>query len=200
MKSIDKYATFDHRDSKKHDLLKIELFTSVNNIQPTEKTTDLSVVFKNHSNRLLYLDQISGLLPRIKSEIFIYEKNFIAFIIHLMRQPLLMFKWRKYIFFKSLDYSSYLNMISRSVYTLDIAHPRQTGTTLRCFEALDCKAKIISNNKFILTNPLFNETNVIIHAINGDVEKLYQLVKDKWKIKGEFKSRSIDDFFDELLA
>ena len=116
-----------------------------------------------------------------------------------MRQPLLMFKWRKYISFKSLDYSSYLDMISRSVYTLDIAHPRQTGTTLRCFESLACKTKIISNNKFILTNPLFNKTNVIIHPLNGDVEKLYQLMKEKCKINSEFKSRSIDDFFDELL-
>jgi hypothetical protein len=50
-----------------------------------------------------------------------------------------------------------------------------------------------------LTNPVFNTNNVIIHPLNGNVEELYQLMKAKSKINSEFKSRSIDDFVDELL-
>ena len=199
MKSVDKYATFDHRDSIDYGLEKIELFASIKDIEATDKTTDLSVVFKNHSDRLLYLDQISSLFTKIKSEIFIYERNIITFIKNFITHPLLIFKWRKYISFKPLDYSSYLDMINRSIYTLDYAHPKQTGTTIRCFEALACKTKIISNNKYILTNPAFNTNNVIIHPLNGNVEELYQLMKAKSKINSEFKSRSIDDFVDELL-
>ena len=199
MKCVDKYATFDHRDSIDHGLEKIELFVSIKDIEATDKTTDLSVVFKNHSDRLLYLDQISSLFTKIKSEIFIYEKNIITFIKNFIAHPLLMFKWRKYISFKPLDYSSYLDMINRSIYTLDYAHPKQTGTTIRCFEALACKTKIISNNKYILTNPAFNKNNVIIHPLKGNVEELYHIMKEKSKIKSEFKSRSIDEFVDELL-
>jgi hypothetical protein len=199
MKHVDKYATFDHQDSKDHGLEKIELFASNKNIEAIDKTTDLSVVLKNHSDRLQYLDQISPLFTKIKSEIFIYERNIITFIKNFIAHPLLMFKWRKYISFKPLDYSSYLDMINRSIYTLDYAHPKQTGTTIRCFEALACKTKIISNNKYILANPAFNTNNVIIHPLNGNVEELYQLMKAKSKINSEFKSRSIDDFVDELL-
>ena len=199
MKSVDKYATFDHRDSIDYGLEKIELFASIENIESTDKITELSVILKNHSDRLLYLDQISGLFPKIKSEIFIYERNIFTCIKNFMAHPLLMFKWRKYISFKPLNYSSYLDMINRSIYTLDFAHPKQTGTTIRCFEALACKTKIISNNKYILANPAFNENNVIIHPLGGNVEELYCLIEEKSKISSEFKPRSIHQFVDELL-
>jgi len=199
MRSVDKYATFDHKDSKEHNLEKIELFSSVERIEPTEKTTELSVVFKNHSDRLLYLDQVSRLFPGITNEIFIYERNILTFIKNFISHPRLMIKWRKFISFKPLDYPSYLDMINRSVYTLDFAHPKQTGTTIRCFEAMACKTKIISNNKYILTNPVFNETNTIIHPLNGNVDELFRLMKEKRDTKGGFESRSIDQFVDDLL-
>ena len=199
MKSLDKYATFDHQDSIDHGLEKIELFACVKDIECTDKTTDLSIVFRNHSDRLLYLDQISRLFSRIKSEIFIYEKNIITFLTNFMAHPILMVKWRKHFSFKALDYSSYIDMINRSVYTLDFAHPKQSGTTIRCFEALQCGTKIISNNKYILRNPAFNKNNVIIHPLNGNVEELYHFMQQKSKIKSKFKSRSINEFVDELL-
>ena len=110
-----------------------------------------------------------------------------------------MVKWRKHFSFKALDYSSYIDMINRSVYTLDFAHPKQSGTTIRCFEALQCGTKIISNNKYILRNPAFNKNNVIIHPLNGNVEELYHFMQQKSKIKSKFKSRSINEFVDELL-
>ena len=199
MRSVDKYATFDHQDSIDHRLEKIELFSSIKDVEATDKTIDLSVVFKNHSDRLVYLDQISSLFTKVKSEIFIYERNIITFIKNLLAHPILMFKWRKYISFKPLDYSSYIDMINRSIFTLDYAHPKQTGTTIRCFEALACRTKIISNNKYMLINPVFNTNNVIIHPLNGNVEELYQLIKEKSKISSEFKCRSIDEFVDDLL-
>jgi hypothetical protein len=199
MKKVDKYATFDHRDSQEHGLVKIELFASVTEIENTDKTVDLSVILKNHSDRLLYLDQISSLFSKIKSEIFIYERNILTFVKNFVLHPLLMIKWRKYISFKSMNYSSYLDMINRSKFTLDFAHPKQTGTTIRCFEALACKTKIISNNKFILTNPVFNENNVIIHPLGGNVVELYHHMKEKSKMAGGFNSRSIHEFVDELL-
>ena len=90
-------------------------------------------------------------------------------------------------------------MINRSIYTLDFAHPLQTGTTIRCFEALACKTKIISNNKYILMNPAFNETNTIIHRLNGKIEELSRLMMEKRQIQSQFKSRSLDEFVDDLL-
>ena len=110
-----------------------------------------------------------------------------------------MLKWRKYISFKPLDYSCYIDIINRSIYTLDFAHPKQTGTTIRCFEALACKSKIITNNKNIFTNPAFNEKNVIIFPLKGNVEKLYEVMKEKKRLMCEFKARSINDFVDDIL-
>ena len=199
MKIVDKYATFDHLDSKDYNIEKIELFSSAPNIEPAVKTIDLSVVLKNHSDRLLYLDQISRLFPRITSEIFIYEKNLFTFVRNVLVHPRLVFKWRKYISFKPLDYSSYLNLINRSMYTLDFAHPKQSGTTKRCFEALACGTKIITDNNYVLANPIFNESNVIIHLLNGCAENLFELMKEKSKIHGEFETRTVGDFIDELL-
>jgi len=199
MKSLDKFATFDHQDSIEYNIEKIELFASIQRIEPVDKTIDLSIILKNHSDRLLYLDQISRLFPKIKNEIFIYDRNIFTFTKNFVAHPFLIFKWRKYISFKPLDYSSYIDMINRSIYTLDFAHPKQTGTTIRCFEALACRTKIISNNKHILANPAFNKNNSIIHPLNGDVKELYHLMKENGKMKSEFEIRSINEFVNELL-
>lgn len=199
MRSVDKYATFDHTDSVTYSLPKIELFASVDDIESIEKTTDLSVIMKNHSDRLLYLDQISSIFSKIKCEIFIYERNILTLIRNFISHPLLMFKWRRYISFTPLSYSSYLKMISRSIYTLDFAHPKQTGTTIRCFEALGCSTKVVSNNRFILKNPAFNTRNVIIHPLGGDVNLLCSLMQEEIASDCEFQSRTIKEFVNELL-
>ena len=199
MNIVDKYSTFDHKDSIDYELEKIELFSSIENIEFVKKTNDLAVILKNHSDRLLYVDQISRILTKIKTVIFIYERNFFTFIKNFMIHPFLMLKWRKYISFKPMDYSSYIDIINRSFFTLDFAHPKQTGTTIRCFEALACKSKIITNNKNILKNPAFNENNVIIFPLNGNAEKLYEVIIEKKKMPCEFKARTINDFVDDIL-
>ena len=80
MKSVDKYATFDHQDSIDYGLEKIELFASVEDIECVEKSNDLAVILKNHSDRLLYVDQISRIFKKIKTVIFIYERNVFTYI------------------------------------------------------------------------------------------------------------------------
>ena len=200
MTSVDKYATFDHRDSEDYNLPKIELFASVDDVGSIKKTIDLSIILKNHSHRLLYLDQISVLFSKLRYEVFIYESNIFTFMKNFIVHPLLNIKWRKYISFKPLDYSSYIDLIKRSIYTVDFAHPKQTGTTIRCFESIPCETKIISNNKYILNNPDFNVSNVIIHPLYGNIEVLFRNIIRNKNSQYRSKKRLINNFVDELLT
>jgi spore maturation protein CgeB len=80
---------------------------------------------------------------------------------------------------------------------LDLAHPKQSGTTIRCFEALSCGTKIITNNKFVTKNPFFDNYNTIFYDLKTlNLLSNYNNIKDN---KPKKIHRTIQDFMSELL-
>ena len=75
----------------------------------------------------------------------------------MLRHPILFFKYRNFIHTKPLKKELYEDVISKSEYTVDYAHPNQTGTTIRCFEAAALGTRVITNNKFISKSLVFNK-------------------------------------------
>jgi len=128
--------------------------------------------------------------------IYIYEQNVFFKIINFLNSPLLYLKYRKYIHNTSMNYEDYLNAISDSVYTLDYAHPKQTGLTMRCFDALNMRTKIITNNSFILSSPTFKTSEPIIFDMKKG-EHIGSIAFDKALLM--MPTRTISDFLDEIL-
>ena len=198
---VDKYATFDVKDAEDFNISLIELFTTIEDDYKVNdfKQYKFSAIFRNHSNRIKYLHRFMKRFHLTDNEIYIYiyEKNIFFKILNFINSPLLYIKYRNHIFSESMKYTDYLDIISKSHYTLDYAHPKQTGLTMRCFDSLNMKTRIVTNNKYIYQSPYFKNTNPVFYNTNTD------------KFIGEFmfdeklmntKRRTITDFFNDLLS
>jgi hypothetical protein len=199
-KSVNSYYTFDYKDAKDFCLPIIELFSSLPlSTNKKEIKYSVSAIVRNHSNRIKFIDKVLVGLNEKNTFVYIYEKNIISFAINFFKNPLLYIKYRKMIHFKTLSYDEYINVLNQSDFTIDYAHPKQTGITIRCFEASSCRTKTITNNAFVLNNLNFNSTNTIVfnqHTNMDDFRNNYNRIKN---ILPKLYNRSIVDFMTELL-
>ncbi len=197
---VDKFYTFDYNDSKNHNLPIVELFSSMPE-NKTQKTFSyqISAIVRNHSDRLEYINKVLSNLKIESKFIFIYEQNLVTFFQNFIKSPILYLKYWKYISFKSLPYSEYTRVLKESDFTIDFAHPAQSGITIRCFEALASQTKIITNNPFVTKNKYFTEGNSILFKKDEDSSKLKErFSKLEYQIP-EKHSRTINNFIEELI-
>jgi len=198
---VDKFYTFDYLDSERYNIPVIELFSSFPESHNSQKYTyEISVITRNHSDRLKYIDQVLSHLNMEKKFIYIFEQNIFTFIQNFIKSPLLYFKFRKHISFKSLSYAEYSKALQESNFTIDFAHPSQSGITIRCFEALSSGTKIITNNPFVSRYKYFNETNTIIYNNTTDPEilrKQFSLIENNTPDK---HNRTISNFIEYLIS
>lgn len=64
--------------------------------------------------------------------------------------------------FKSLKIEQIVKLYQESNVILDINHPNQKGLTMRTFEALGARRKLITTNKEVSKYPFYNEKNILI--------------------------------------
>lgn len=64
--------------------------------------------------------------------------------------------------FKALSKREMFDLFSRAKTTIDTQHPRQTGLTMRCIEALGAKRKLITTNHHIRNYDFFREQNILV--------------------------------------
>jgi hypothetical protein len=201
LKYITKYCTFDYRDAEKYNLSIVELFSSLPENQiPIIFKYDVSAIVRNHSKRLKYIDTVFSYLPVENKFIYIFEQNIFTFILNFLRNPVLYLKYKKLIYFKPLPYQHYTTILEASNFTVDFAHPNQSGITIRCFEALSAQTKIITNNPFVLRNKHFNDLNTIVF---NNTSSPYLLKKQFDKIKRHLPAkykRTISDFVTDLIS
>ncbi|RPA70369.1 hypothetical protein EF405_03620 [Cyclobacteriaceae bacterium YHN15] len=200
-KFVDRFYTFDYRDSEKFGLPIIELFSSLAENKSEKKISyQVSAIVRNHSERLNYIDKVFSNLQIESKFIYIFEQNYFTFIQNFIKNPFLYLKYRKHISFKSLPYSEYMRVLRESDYTLDFAHPDQSGITIRCFEALDSQTKIITNNPYVSRYSYLNDSNTIIFDPKSNPAFLKEEFKRLEKIIPQKHSRTIDHFIKELIS
>lgn len=197
---VTNYYTFDYKDSVNYNIPLVELFATepIGNFMKEVKHK-FSAIFRNHSNRLKYLECVIRHFE-IKQDdilIYIYEQNIFFLLLNFVRSPALYVKYRKKIHFKPLSYNEYLDVLKYSCYTIDYAHPKQTGLTMRCFESLNTKTKIITNNAYINKCLCFTDLSPIVYNLksvqNGKILD-FSIDESVFKIK-----RTIADFLNDIL-
>jgi hypothetical protein len=87
----------------------------------------------------------------------------------------------------------------KSNFTVDYAHPSQSGITIRCFEALSTQTKIITNNTYVKRNSHFNDKNSIIFNDVGNSSTLKYHYERIFNTKIEKHQRTITDFINDLI-
>ena len=199
--SVDRYCTFDIKDAEDYKLSLVHLFSALPEESPESvKKYDVSVVMRNHSQRLSFIDKIFTSIPKASRFIYIYESNYISFILKFISYPRLYMKYWQYIHFKSLPYQAFFNCLSQSKVTIDYAHPSQTGITIRCFEALSLGVSIITNNAYVFTNSAFDRRSVIHLGLCDDSSKLGADFECLLQNITHRSVRSIRAFMRELLG
>lgn len=200
LNAVDRFYTFDFDDAEVNKLSVVELYSSVTTPNRVKKNNYyLSAIFRNHSNRLKYLDTVLNEIENNNIFIYVYEKDYFTFIYNFIKQPLLYLKYKKHIHFKALDYKVYIDTLYDSEFTLDYCHPYQSGITMRCFEALSLNTKILSNNKSNSKSRYFNEKNVITFNLGDDVNSLNESMKGLEGKVPDNKHRTLQNFLQEII-
>lgn len=198
----DHYATFDIDDAAATvGLPLVHLFSAVA-AQPQEsRLYDLSIVQRVHSDRLAYADlALRGLPKGSRSFVFLFESNLLSFALGLLRHPLLYLRLRRYISFKPLSYSHAMAAIGASRVTLDYSHPRQSGITVRCFEAQSLDVAILTNNRAAVDCGLFAPGSIAYLPRETSPAIITTLLAELDGKRQQRCKRTLDDFLDDLLA
>lgn len=198
---VENYKTFDFFDSSNHSIQRVDLFSDYEPSNQISKNIDFSCVMKNHSERLQYLDDIHSTLGgKYSFKIHIFEKNILTFFKGFIKNPRLFIKWRKHISFKSLNTVDYFNVLESSKFTIDYAHPSQTGITMRCFQALACGTKIITNNAHLNESQVVRGGSFYVHNFSSEPKNLEFFVSENFSKPIKPIKRNVKDFMSDLLA
>lgn len=199
-RDVDRFATFDYADAEKHGLPRVDLFSSLPEpMVPKELRYDVSAILRNHSDRLEYLDSVLRVLDPQRVFVFVFEQNVFTAVLNFLRSPRLYSKYWDRISFKPLPYTDYAEVLRRSEYTVDYAHPKQTGITIRCFEALSAQTKVITNNPYVTRNAAFaNAMPIVSRGCTDDAGLREAYARDRGRIPPRVV-RSVAEFMDELL-
>lgn len=197
----DRVSTFDYRDAEEQGWPLVELFSTT----PSPDTAPpirfrISAIQRNHSDRLAYLDRVLSATGMEGAFVHIFESTPLNLIYNALRQPRLFWKWRRHISMKPLPYERYAEVLAGSDFTLDYAHPGQTGATMRSMEALALGVKLISNNGRMLSGRRFDDRNVIAFPLTGDPDQLKRRMEALSGRRPEPFRRSPDDFVAEVLG
>jgi len=199
--SVDRVTTFDYRDARAKNWPVVELFSAQAQMVPSPPIRyRISAIQRNHSGRLAYLDKVLGAFGQEGTFVFLFEKDILSLTANALRNPRLYWKWRKQISFRPLPYERYVEALAASDFTLDYAHPGQTGATMRCFEALAMGVKLITNNPHTRESLHFGTHNTIIFPLDGHTPDLLAQVDT---IRGQRPApvqRSPRHFLDEVIG
>jgi hypothetical protein len=195
------YFTFDYADAERYGIPVCELFSAAEPIEPVvTRVYEVSAVFRNHSGRLRHLDEVLTILAPRRYAVSVFERDFFTFVYNLVRSPRLYWKYRASISFKSLPYSEYSRLLRESEFVVDYANDCQTGLTMRCFEALSARTKLITNNPRIAESAFFASTDYIVHPVGADPFALRHQYGEKRRVSFASRPRSIADFISDLVS
>lgn len=170
---VDRVTTFDYLDAERKGWPLVELFSASAPPSPLPSMRyRATAILRNHSDRLAYVDRVFSAMGSDSSFVYLFEKDLGTFFVNALRSPRLYWKWRRHIHRRPLDYARYLEVLAASDFTLDYAHPKQSGATIRSFEALAMGVKLISNNAEMARSPHFGDHNMIVFGRDGEPARL----------------------------
>lgn len=200
---IDRVSTFDYRDAAAKGWRLVELFSAEEPpdiIEPIK--IPFSVIMRNHSDRIGYVDAVVRGLELRPEDMFVYifEQDVRSLVVNFVRQPRLYWRWRKHIHRTPLAYADYRRVLATSDFTIDYAHPKQTGLTMRSFEALASGAKLVTNNPYVRHSPHFSDLHAVVFERAAGPAKLRAEIAAKRGRRPPLHWRSARDCLVEIIG
>jgi len=196
----DRYCTFDIQDARSWDIPLVHLFSAAQNPPVSERSYDLSIIQRVHSDRLAFAELILRALPSdARKFVFLYESSWLTFGLGLVRHPLLYARLWSHISFKPLSHTKAMEILGSSRITFDYAHPLQSGVTIRCFESQSLGVSILTNNQDAVRSGLFSPESIAYLPRDASRATAAALISGLLELRAEPRCRSLGDFLDDLL-
>ena len=163
---FDRIFSFDPIDVASYGLILRPLFfarkfeCTRNNV---DLSCDLSFVATVHSDRYQVVNRLKLALPdAIKSFFFLYIQSPSLFYFYRLSLPGMRRSSIDEFSFRPMNPAMVANIFSSSSSILDIAHPRQTGLTMRTIETLGSHKKLITTNASVRAYDFYDERNIAV--------------------------------------
>ena len=196
-----RFATFDILDARAYCTPLVHLFSAAETSPLIHRKYDFSIIQRVHSNRLVFAELLLKALPASACRfVFLYESSLLTCGLSLMRHPLMYARLWRYIAFKPLSYTQAMESLRQSRVTFDYAHPKQSGVTVRCFEAQSLGVAILTNNREAVDCGLFSSDAIAHLPAHADIATVAALLVRLMQCTPEPRRRSIDEFLEDLLV
>jgi hypothetical protein len=210
LKYFDKKFTFDSDDALNYKIQFRPLFflDAYQEIIKSKSVTieqDLLFLGTAHSDRYSISNEISQWCKQNNLKMFCYyymHGRLVYFYKKLFDKTFEKFDFSK-LSFKSLTTVEISALYQKSNIILDINHPGQKGLTMRTFESVGAKKKLITTNSEIKKYPFYNPNNIlVIDRCNIQINKYFFETKyedidselyDKMSIAGWLKEIFVED-------
>lgn len=161
---FDKVYSFDYKDANEFQVNFLPLFYAheYKLLESNDFEYDLSFIATAHSDRYQIAKEILSLLGECHIYIYFYLPSKIMYFIRKY-----FIKKYKYgnindFSFLPLAHSEIIDIFKKSKNILDINHPAQNGLTMRTFECLGAKKKLITTNTNVKSYDFYHENNILI--------------------------------------
>jgi hypothetical protein len=207
LKYYDKKYTFDNKDAQSYKLqfrplFYLDIYQDIVLNRKVNNKYDLLFLGTAHSDRYIIGNQIFNWCIQNNLNMYCYyymPGRLVYFYKKLFDKTFKKFDYKN-LSFKSLDAKKVSSLYKNSNVILDINHPGQNGLTMRTFESIGLKKKLITTNSEIKNYSFYNSNNIFIVDRNN-VKLDLDFFKTEYQdidIK-QYKSLSIGGWLEELF-
>ena len=157
----DKAFSFDPYDAKKYDAVFLPLFYIDFNDGSQECLYNISTVMSLYQEKIKDLKRILPIIcnyDNININLIIRSK--ISYLKLLLKNPYFIIKYRRFIKLKSIPLNQVNEIFSASKVIVDCPIENQKGLTMRTFETLSKRKKLITTNCDIKNYPFYTMNNI----------------------------------------
>lgn len=124
-----------------------------------------------HSDRYKVVHEIESQLTKMDHECFswFYLPSRLLFYKMRLEDKTIKNVDKNIIKYTALSLKQMVELYEQSEIIIDVQHPKQTGLTMRTFEALGARRKLITTNKDIINYDFYNPRNILVVDRNNIV-------------------------------
>lgn len=199
---FDEVFSFDNRDAQKYDLSFLPLFyiEEYEKLETKKHEFDITFIATAHSDRYKIAKKVNKVLDNYKSYYYFYLPSKIMYYIRKYFVKNYEYGNIEDFSFKPLEHSKIFDYFSKSKVILDINHPNQYGLTMRTFECLGAKKKLITTNQNILEYDFYNPNNImVINRNNPVIDKIFFDSPYEELESGVYKKYSIENWLKTIF-
>lgn len=199
LRQFDRVCTFDPKDSSTYQLSLRPLFYGhgFNAVSPSLTATlyQISFVGTAHTDRFAVVDRLQASLPReTRTYWYLYLQAQWVLYYYRLTKPHMRHARVDDFEFTPLNKVRLNSIFADSHAILDIEHPLQVGLTMRTFETLGARKKLVTTNASVRDYDFFSSNNICVieranplvpdHFLDSPFTPLSDEVRNRYSISG----------------